>query len=161
MGLVYLPSIVMVGYYFEEKRAIATGSEHAVSDRRFDGRVVGRHRHGGHWNRFDHVRTIVSFLIQSIQMEDWLAHLGRYSSPLCCLFGFDGSIETEEGATQESTRRSVSSALLFTARPQSTDIHVCLYFRLDDDAIEPTVSENSVGCRPHFVPSVDYISVTQ
>jgi len=25
MGLVYLPSIVMVGYYFEEKRAIATG----------------------------------------------------------------------------------------------------------------------------------------
>ena len=26
MGLVYLPSIVMVGYYFEEKRAIATGT---------------------------------------------------------------------------------------------------------------------------------------
>ncbi|CAF0934713.1 unnamed protein product [Adineta steineri] len=25
MGLVYLPSIIMVGYYFEEKRAIATG----------------------------------------------------------------------------------------------------------------------------------------
>jgi MFS family permease len=25
MGLVYLPSIVMVGFYFEEKRAIATG----------------------------------------------------------------------------------------------------------------------------------------
>jgi MCP family monocarboxylic acid transporter-like MFS transporter 14 len=25
MGLLYLPSIVMVGYYFEEKRAIATG----------------------------------------------------------------------------------------------------------------------------------------
>lgn len=25
MGLVYLPSIVMVGYYFEKKRAIATG----------------------------------------------------------------------------------------------------------------------------------------
>jgi len=25
MGLVYLPSIVMVGYYFEDKRAIATG----------------------------------------------------------------------------------------------------------------------------------------
>lgn len=26
MGLVYLPSIVMVGYYFEKKRAIATGN---------------------------------------------------------------------------------------------------------------------------------------
>ncbi len=25
MGLIYLPSIVMVGYYFEENRAIATG----------------------------------------------------------------------------------------------------------------------------------------
>lgn len=27
LGLLYLPSIVMVGYYFEEKRAIATGLE--------------------------------------------------------------------------------------------------------------------------------------
>ncbi|CAF1558289.1 unnamed protein product [Adineta steineri] len=25
MGLIYLPSIIMVGYYFEDKRAIATG----------------------------------------------------------------------------------------------------------------------------------------
>jgi MFS family permease len=25
LGLLYLPSIVMVGFYFEEKRAIATG----------------------------------------------------------------------------------------------------------------------------------------
>ena len=30
MGLVYLPSIVMVGYYFEEKRAIATGIDRDV-----------------------------------------------------------------------------------------------------------------------------------
>jgi hypothetical protein len=28
MALVYLPSIVMVGFYFEEKRAIATGKIH-------------------------------------------------------------------------------------------------------------------------------------
>ena len=28
MGLVYLPSIIMVGYYFEEKRAIATGTSY-------------------------------------------------------------------------------------------------------------------------------------
>jgi MFS family permease len=31
MGLVYLPSIVMVGYYFEEKRAIATGKTNDFS----------------------------------------------------------------------------------------------------------------------------------
>jgi MFS transporter, MCT family, solute carrier family 16 (monocarboxylic acid transporters), member 14 len=32
MGLVYLPSIIMVGYYFEKKRAIATGEqdEHSI-----------------------------------------------------------------------------------------------------------------------------------
>jgi MFS family permease len=30
MGLIYLPSIVMVGYYFEEKRAIATGRMNCV-----------------------------------------------------------------------------------------------------------------------------------
>ena len=31
MGLVYLPSLVMVGYYFEKKRAIATGQSTRVS----------------------------------------------------------------------------------------------------------------------------------
>ncbi len=30
MGLIYLPSIVMVGYYFEENRAIATGRINCV-----------------------------------------------------------------------------------------------------------------------------------
>ena len=30
MGLVYLPSIVMVGHYFEKKRAIATGKGEAT-----------------------------------------------------------------------------------------------------------------------------------
>lgn len=42
MGLVYLPSIVMVGYYFEEKRAIATGKRiGSVSSSIIDGLFLG------------------------------------------------------------------------------------------------------------------------
>ena len=29
MGLVYVPSIIMIGHYFEEKRAIATSKIHS------------------------------------------------------------------------------------------------------------------------------------
>ena len=36
MGLVYLPSLVMIGYYFEEKRAVAMGNANDYFQRDLD-----------------------------------------------------------------------------------------------------------------------------
>ena len=32
LGLIYLPAVVAVGYYFDSKRALATGPHHDDSD---------------------------------------------------------------------------------------------------------------------------------
>jgi MFS family permease len=62
MGLVYLPSIIMVGYYFEEKRAIATGK--VCFFIRISSRVVFfRYCYSGHGNWFDYIWTTFTFFI--------------------------------------------------------------------------------------------------
>ena len=65
MGLVYLPSIVMVGYCFKDKRAIATGK--IIQQFCFGQQIVehsDRHRDCGDWHWFDHFWTTLNVFIQ-------------------------------------------------------------------------------------------------
>jgi hypothetical protein len=94
MGLVYLPSIVMVGYYFEEKRAIATGKINGLFCV-FNERLIGfRYCYGwyGYW--FDCISTFITFFICSIWLAKWFTHLICYSSLLRSLLYINASFKT-------------------------------------------------------------------
>ena len=103
MGLVYLPSIVMVGYYFEEKRAIATGKKLSVLFfLKNNGKPsIFRYCHGRHGYWLNYIRTTFKGSISIVGMEVWFTHTSWYSSLMCCLLCSDGSFKTNPQTTHQ------------------------------------------------------------
>ena len=92
MGLAYLPSILIVGYCFKEKRAIATGKIFE----QLSGSIVAhfdRHCDGGHWRWFHYVWTAVTIPIQCIRLENGPADIGCNSTRMRLLLSSNGSYQ--------------------------------------------------------------------
>jgi MFS family permease len=96
MGIVYLPSIIIIGYYFEKKRAIATGNAiETLIHLALTGIPSFRHRHCWHWRWFDRLWTSLSFSIRSIWLETCSADLECNPVRLCHLLDVHASNQTD------------------------------------------------------------------